>query len=254
MTEPLPTLEELNAYLDGQLTPERRQWIEASLHKYPDLALQLEQLRQQDRHLRLALQPLDHLPPNPQLDPRQIRHRQRQQQRHTLALCASLLLCFMLGNWSGWYTHKSVLLAGEQPMADAMEAFRLVALDTDGDIAGKQSGGLRQIDINQWFDQHFADAGYPPDLSQHGLTAQHLQLVPTADGPAALIVYRSREGQQLMYFVRPPGGLRRFLESGEREESGLLAHYWSDNHFNYALVCQSDFAQLPLVRKLPLSL
>lgn len=255
MSERRPTFEQLNAYLDGELTPEHQAYIDACMENDPALQEALAALSEQDRRLRVALNSVEHLPRNPRLDPAYLRRQLQQKKQRVLALCASFLLCFVVGAGGGWYTHKQLLMLQEPPMADAMETYRLVVLNGSEATGPKPLPALSQTDIDGWFNRHFSAVDAAPDWTRFGLRASHAQLVPTVDGPAALVVYQTSDGQEVMYFIRPPGrGLRKFLEDGEREEKGLLARYWSDQHFNYALVCQSDFSHRPLMQNLPLRL
>lgn len=252
MTEYFPSLQELNAYLDGELDDLQQQRVEDCLQQSAELSAQLDTLRAQDRALRLAMQPLAQLPPNPALSLGHIRRNQQQKRWQTLAMCAGFLLCFMVGGGSGWYGHQQHLLASEPPMADAMETYRLLVQGGMASPENSAAPALTQTDIDRWFSQNYSQVAVPPELARYGLSAQHVQLIPTVDGPAAFVVYRTEAGQKLMFFARPPGrGLRKFLTSGEREEQGVLARYWSDDQLNYALVCENDFSQLPLVRNLP---
>ena len=56
----------------------------------------------------------------------------------------------------------------------------------------------------------------------------------TAQGPAALIMYQDPRGTRVGWYIRPlsPGK----LPHGERQAEDVMTQYWSDDHYNYALV------------------
>ena len=90
--EGTPQEQDLHAYIDDQLDPARRQWVEAWLAAHPDDARRVEGWRQDAQQLRAAFagQARGALPE--QLDPARIRRQIQQRRRSRLATAAALLV------------------------------------------------------------------------------------------------------------------------------------------------------------------
>jgi hypothetical protein len=57
-----------------------------------------------------------------------------------------------------------------------------------------------------------------------------------------MVLYDDGSGHTVSFYVRPPGVARHLLPRGTREDSGLLADYWSQGGHNYAVVAMADEA------------
>ncbi len=69
----------------------------------------------------------------------------------------------------------------------------------------------------------------------------------TEQGPAAMILYQNPQMQAIVYYVRPQGDLR--LRNGSRTEGNLMAQYWRNGRYLYAVVSPTDNpAALPVQR------
>ena len=69
-------------------------------------------------------------------------------------------------------------------------------------------------------------------------------------GAAALVIYEDGQGRRLTFFIRPPGPRHEMLPQGQRTDGDLLARYWSQGGYNYALVSRSDDPQAQAVGQL----
>lgn len=232
-----PTREQLNAYLDGELAAAELQQVETYLQAHPDVAATLEAWRADGAALKEALETRA-LAPNPALTPQAVRGRHAARQRQRFGLAAGLTLALALGGAGGWGVRDSLYAAASPPMADAIEAYKLFAAAADAPPPS-------QTELADWFSRYFEGASPPPGLEAYGLQLVDARLMATQQGPAAMVLYRNRNRQTLLFFIRPPSPERRSLPSGQRREGELTARYWSDGRFNYALVSPSNAPLVP---------
>lgn len=164
-----------------------------------------------------------------------LRQRLRQRQQRRAGLAASLLLTLTLGGGMGWQASQWLSPAQGQPMDDAVQSWKLVngVAPVRYDINTTQASELAT-----WLRLRFNPGEFPPDLQPYGYQLQGGRLMATNQGPAALVVYQNTQGEKIMWYIRP-GEITR-LPRGERQDGTAKTRYWSDQHYNYALVSQGD--------------
>jgi anti-sigma factor RsiW len=241
-----PSERDLHAYVDHQLDEEDRRLVEAFLASNPQISAQVRAWQQDAQKLRAALSGALQQPANPDLDPAQIRRRLKRQSRRHLASAAVLLIAVSIGGVSGWQAREMTLLSAAQPMADAMQAYRLIAEQglMPADYKAGDTG-----DMQGWLDRYFTQANRLPDLSGAGFKPASGRLLSTEQGPAAMVVYEDRNGQKISFYVRPPGPKNFLLPRGSRSDGGLQAEYWSGGGYNYAMVSPSNTPAAQMLRQ-----
>lgn len=236
MTIP-PSEQDIHAYVDGRLEGVRRDAVERYLARHPERAIEVQAWQSDAQRLRAAFGGAQTLPDNPALHPAAIRRRQRQRRLQWRSLAAGALLCLGLGGLGGWHARDIRGQTAALPMADAIAAYRLVAMDgaMRPDLVPHRDGQMQA-----WLDTHFERATRLPDLSAAGFRITGGRLFATDQGPAAMVLYRDAGGHAISFYVRPPGPRNRLLPVGQRTEGGLLAQYWSGQGYNYAIVSPDD--------------
>jgi anti-sigma factor RsiW len=237
-----PNEHDLHAYVDHQLSENDRRALDTWLATHPEVAAQVQAWQQDAHALRAALGGALQQPANPQLDPALIRQRVRHNTRRHLATAALLLVAVSLGGWGGWQAREATQ-PPLQPMADAMQAFRLFAQDgiLPADYRAQDSGTMQA-----WLDRYFQQAQRLPDLSQSGFTPVSGRLLTTDQGAAAMVLYQDAQGRRISFYIRPPGPNNGFLPRGSRTADGLQAQYWSGGGYNYAVVSPAAHPVAPL--------
>ncbi len=237
-----PNEHDLHAYVDHQLSENDRRALDTWLATHPEVAAQVQAWQQDAHALRAALGGALQQPANPQLAPALIRQRVRHNTRRHLATAALLLVAVSLGGWGGWQAREATQ-PPLQPMADAMQAFRLFAQDgiLPADYRAQDSGTMQA-----WLDRYFQQAQRLPDLSQSGFTPVSGRLLTTDQGAAAMVLYQDAQGRRISFYIRPPGPDNGFLPRGSRTADGLQAQYWSGGGYNYAVVSPVDHPVAPL--------
>lgn len=241
-----PSEHDLHAYVDGRLDGERRDAVARYLARHPERAAEVQAWQRDAQRLRAAFGGTQVLPENGALQPAAIRARRRQRQVARLSFAAAAVLCLGLGGLGGWQVRGMRDDTAYKPMGDAIEAYRLVALDRSArpDVVPQHDGQMQA-----WLDAHFEHATRLPDLSGAGFHAVGGRLFATDQGPAAMVLYRDAAGHAISFYVRPPGPRKHLLPSGQRADGGLLAQYWSGQGYNYAMVSRDDGVDPQLVAK-----
>lgn len=232
-----PSERDLHAYVDHQLSDADRHQVDTYLASNANVAAQVRAWQQDAQQLRAALSGALQQPANPQLDPALIRQRLKRKSRRHLASAAVLLIAVSVGGLGGWHARQMTLVGPPLPMADAMQAYRLIAqqgilpadyqVSDDGDMQG-------------WLDRYFSQAHRLPNLAGAGYKPVSGRLLSTEQGPAAMVVYEDQGGHKVSFYVRPPGPKNFLLPRGSRSDGELQAEYWSDAGYNYAMVSPSD--------------
>lgn len=199
MTSPVGD-DDLMAWIDGRLSPERREAVEACLAVHPDVRARLIRQAEQAGALSAAFGPIAAEPIPAQMRVATIRERRRRPDWRP-AIAASLLLG--LGYGGGWVSARQFMppTAGIASLAqEATDNYRVFALDLPAPVASlpDDSAGLirsasvrlgRQVAI--------------PDLRLSGYRYAGGRLVATPHGPAALFLYDGAGSTSVALLTRP---------------------------------------------------
>lgn len=232
-----PSEHDIHAYVDGRLEGERREAVELYLARHPERAAKVQAWQRDAQRLRAALGGPQALPDNAALLPGAVRMKRQRRRIARLSLAAAAMLCLGVGGFGGWQMRGMRSDTAAAPMADAIEAYRLVALDHAArpDMVAQRPG-----DLQRWLDTRFEHAARLPDLTGAGFHPVVGRLFATDQGPAAMVLYRDTAGHTISFYVRPPGPRNHLLPDGQRVDGGLLAQYWSGEGYNYAMVSRDD--------------
>lgn len=228
-----PSEHDLHAYVDHALSESDRQHVERYLDANPEVAAKVHAWQRDAQNLRTALQQTLLQPDNPALAPAAIRQRQRRQATRHWATAAVLLIAVSMGGVGGWQARQMTQNPAILPMTDALAAHRMFAEQgfLPADYKVEQSS-----DMQAWMDRYFSHAERLPDLSRAGFKPVSCRLLTTDQGGAAMVLYENPQGQQISFYIRPPGPQNSLLPRGSRRDGDLQADYWSGPGYNYAMV------------------
>lgn len=236
MTMTPPSEHDIHAYVDGHLDEPRRSHVERYLARDAERAEEVQAWRQGAQQLRALL--AGDLAPVAAMDPVLVRQRVRERRVRRMAMAAGFVLCLGLGAIGGWAA-RGMGTGGMAPMADAMQAYRLLAVDHG---LGLDITTPNENDLRAWLSGRVGAGVRLPDLADAGFRPMGGRLFATDQGPAAMVLYDDGSGHTVSFYVRPPGAARHMLPRGEREDGGLLANYWSEGDHNFAVVALADAA------------
>lgn len=242
-----PDEADIHAYVDGRLDASGSARMKAWLERHPERAGEIRAWRRDAQQLRAECGDLPVSTRAPSLDPAVIRARRRQRQHARLAMAAALVVAVGVGGIGGWQAHDMSAPAASAPMADAMQAYRMYAMDRHArlDVVQHRAG-----DLQAWLDRHFRHAARLPNLSGSGFHPVGGRLVATDSGPAAMVLYENGRGNAISFYIRSPSARTGTLPRGQRREGQLAATYWSGHGYNYALVSRVDAAGMRAIQKL----
>ena len=241
MTLP-PDEHDLHAWMDGEADEATSAQVERYLSENPQAAAQVAGWREDMQQLRQAMnrQSMGFAMAQPHL----LRRRIYQQRRWKLASACMLVLALSVGSYTGWQMKETTLLQSHQPMEDAVQAYKLFDNDalTPMDVVAS-----KQPELARWLARYFINGNVPPNFEQYGFTFSGARLIATAQGPAALIIYQDPHGTRVGWYIRPLSPVK--LPHGQRQADEVMAQYWSDEHYNYAVVTPLNASRVNELRK-----
>ncbi len=198
---PIPE-EDLHAWIDGQLEPDRQPAVLHYLHEQPDVARRVAAWQDQREALRAAFAPVAAEPVPPRLGLERL-VRQRRGRGFPWRAAASVLLAFGLGGVGGWF-----LRGGRPPAAAAITLLAQQAVAnhvvyTADRRRPTELGAQQRDDLARWVSNRLNHQVAPPDLSADGYSYMGGRLAATQDGPAGLFMYDDPQGVRLTVFVLP---------------------------------------------------
>jgi anti-sigma factor RsiW len=231
--------DDIQAYIDDRLAPDRRRQVEDWLQQYPERRRNVEVDRRHRDTLRSTLLAGDE-PVPARLRVAEVRRQVRAARWHRGRAAVAAVVLVMAGTGVGWLGRGWLGLEAAD-MADAAAAYRVFTADAVQPVEMRASDRAR---LGQWLSGRVGRLLEIPDLSSLGLRFMGGRLLSTADGAAALLMYDNDRGVRLVFYVRPvsegrPSGLH------ERIEDGIAMRFWFDGRYGYAI---AGPAASPLLR------
>ena len=196
--------DDLQAWVDGRLTLERRGSVEAYLTANPDAAARLARYVVQDTSLLTALQPIFDEPVPARLRIDTLLARRRSRVMGHLARAAVILLVVGTSGAGGWAMHDWA--ASGTPLraatANAVAAYETFTTEALHPVEVRADGEGKLV---QWISARLERPITPPDLASLGWRLMGGRVLPTANAPAAQLMYDDDRGSRLTVYVQPMG-------------------------------------------------
>lgn len=230
MSTPLPPeIEDLHAYLDGELGPESRRRVETWLEGNPEG----QRLRDDYEAIRLALkQRYDPVLAEP--IPRRLQQRRRSP-RQTLMRLAAGLLFFALGLGIGLRLHGPELLPLAHTPSVVREAAMAYAVYTPEVRHPVEVPGDQESHLSSWLTKRLGAPVRPPRLDELGYRLVGGRLLASDEGAGALFMYENDQGQRVILYLcqNEQAGQRTAFRFAQQER--IAVFYWFEGAFSYAL-------------------
>ncbi|WP_166297972.1 anti-sigma factor family protein [Bradyrhizobium sp. 2S1] len=226
------TEDDLHAYVDRALEPEREAEVGAYLEKHPDVARRIEAYSGERNLLRSALLPIAEEPLPPQLNlARMIESRRRRPSSWRWAIAAMLMIS--IGGLGGWVIRGATLApaGGIAALAEeASDSYKVYASDRTRPVELRDSA-----ELVQWVSNRLRQPVKLPDLTKSGYRFMGGRVVPTAHGPAAMFMYDDDRGDRLVVLTRP---MTSDKNAAMAPHSGgdVAGLSWADDGTGYSLV------------------
>jgi anti-sigma factor RsiW len=254
MKEALPlTDDDLHAYADGQLSPERAAQVGDALEREPALAARLTDIRQQSAMLRAALDPwLDETLPRELVDaakpPRSWRARRARRAWPVSVLAAAASLFIGIG--LGWQLRNEMLEQAGTPVTFPRQAALTHALYAGDANRPVEIWANEEERMVRWLSKRLSFPLRAPNLNDAGFALVGGRLVAGNEKPGALFMYENADKQRISLFVRKDDERTRETAFRYAYEDGVGVFYWIDDACGYALSGKLERAQLLSIARL----
>jgi anti-sigma factor RsiW len=231
--------DDLHAYVDGQLPPERHAEIARQLQDQPEAAERVAAYAAHREALRAGFASIAAEPVPPRLDLQSLiakRLTERQTDRRTVwRAAAAVLLAFLLGGGGGWALHGRFGGAPNDLALLAREAIANHVVYTADRKRPTELGAEQRDDLARWVSNRLGRPVAPPDMSSAGFRYMGGRLAATPQGPAGQFMYQNAEGARLTVFVLPmrdaPDTPTRAVDVGATDGCA-----WIDKGVGYTVV------------------
>ncbi|MDP6708406.1 MAG: anti-sigma factor [Alphaproteobacteria bacterium] len=228
--------DDLQAYVDGALAPDRQREVEAHLADDPDAGERLAAYRDQIGLLHALYDPV--------LDervPARLRPARAGREGHWIGrgIAASLLL--LLGGVVGWWTRGVDHVTPPSPeQTFARQAVAAHAVFTPEVRHPVEVGAEAEEHLVTWLSKRLKAELRAPVLTASGFDLVGGRLLSERAGPAALFMYEDGTGRRLTLYVR-----RRVAPMDETafrymHEDDIGVFYWIDSQLSYAIAGQME--------------
>ncbi|MEP6839290.1 MAG: anti-sigma factor [Bradyrhizobium sp.] len=237
MTNRPITEDDLHAYVDRVLEPERQAEVATYLEGYPDVAKRVAGFADQRHLLREALAPIADEPLPPQLDlSRIIEGRQPRRLPLGWAVAAMLMLC--IGGLSGWVVRGSLQASPNGLVALAQEAAYSYSVYAPDRVRPVEMRATDSAQLVQWVSNRLHQPVKLPDLTASGYRLMGGRLVATSHGPAAMFMYDDARGERLVVLTRPMQS-DQSAPMAPHTGGDVAGFAWADGGMGYSLVGQA---------------
>src|SRR5947209_4073571 len=235
--------DDLNAFVDGRLSPERHAVISRFLGEDPPLGERVAADIAARNALRESLQFKAAEPIPARLRVANLAVERRAAPRHWLQVAAAILL-MVLGGLGGWFAHArfagALVAQRETPVAaEALSAHRVFTAET---VHPVEVAAAQEAHLVQWLSRRLNHPLKAPDLSAQGFRLMGGRLLPAGSGAAAQLMYQDDGGARLTLYLRADGEggtAFRFVQG-----QNASAFTWTEDGFGYAIAAQVDRTQL----------
>jgi anti-sigma factor RsiW len=234
-----PSADELNAYVDGALSPTEASRVEAYLATHAAEASRVDSYRRQDAKLRTVFDPLRSENPPPELaalsatlSKNLVRHRRIRDVARYAAVVALCVSAAAAGRWSADVVPGSDDSSVMAQSRIATDAYRLVTTHPDQKNALDETATPAQL--GDWLGDGDSKI-HIPRLQLLGYHQIGGQVLPTGAGPAVQLIYNDeKKGPFSLYVARAPDCVRgkpRYTRDGD-----LSLMSWCRNRAVFMLI------------------
>jgi anti-sigma factor RsiW len=223
--------DDLHAWVDDQLSPEQRQFVERWLERNPDEAARFVAYRAHRAQLREAFAPKLHEPVTVSLCPEillAVRRRAWQRRFRNVAACVALLLA---GGVGGWVVRGQVPTTQARLAADAVQAHLTFVTEVRHPV---EVPAGQEAHLVTWLSNRLGQPLRVPDLSGFGFHLVGGRLLPSEAVPAAQFMFEDDGGTRLTLYLRQEAGTDTGFELVLKD--GVAGFRWFERGFGYVVL------------------
>jgi anti-sigma factor RsiW len=221
---------ELHAYVDGELPPERVAEVEAYLASMPEVAQRIADYRRNDEALRARFDPVLGEPV-----PERLVQRRNHWARPVLRY-AAVVGWITLGGIAGWHLHGAT--GGEQSSEAPTWARRAAiahAVYSPEIRHPVEVGADQEAHLVTWLSKRLGTQLRIPQLNSLGYSLVGGRLLPGDHAPVAQFMYQDGRGQRLTLYVRTNREQSKETAFRFAQDGGVRVFYWIDRGLGLAL-------------------
>lgn len=229
------TEDDLHAYVDCVLEPERRAEVAAYLDGHPDVAERIAGYTNERDLMRAALAGIADEPLPARLNlARIIENRRRRSSPAWRAVAAILLIS--IGGLGGWGIRGAIQPSGGLAALaqEAAYSYSVYAPDRTRPVELKASDSAQLV---QWVSNRLHQPVKVPDLTDAGYRLMGGRLIATSNGPAAMFMYDDDRGSRLVVLTRPMQ-TEQSAPMAPHSGGGVSGFAWADGGMGYSMVGQ----------------
>ncbi len=225
-----PELNDLHAYVDGQLAQGDRDWVEGHLAQDEESRERVRDYQALREGLRALYNPvLDEPVPAHMFRPR------RKRWFRPMAAVAAGFVLMITGSWIGWSLKDngiSLDSAAAHIVQEAASAYEVFAPEITHPV---EVFADRAEHLVAWLSKRLGAAVIAPTLNSFGYDLLGGRLLSTEDGPGALFLYEDPSGQRIAFYMceNETDGSSSAFRFGRQGD--IAVFYWFDGPFSYAL-------------------
>lgn len=232
-----PELEDLHAYVDGQLTPQARRRVTARLAADSQAQRQVDDYTALRDGLRALYGPVAQEP----VPPRLLRKpRWRQWQRPLAAMAASLML-LVAGGLLGVQLERGHLtvspIGTPSIVREAAMAYTVYTPEVRHPV---EVPGDQAQHLVTWLSKRMGVPVQAPQLDTLGFGLVGGRLLASDDGPGALLMYENAQGQRVVLYACLNEDHERDSAFRFGQEDGVSVFHWLEGPLSYAVAGELD--------------
>lgn len=233
------TDDELHAYVDGELKPDRRKVVEAWLGAHPADAARVAAWRAHAELIRVRYGGIARGAVPPTLD---LERLARAERKWTWLAAAAVVSAFFIGGASGWFG-RGVLVPPPSTTptvsAEALDAHKLYVAEVRHPIEVPAEASH----LIPWLSRRVGSTLRAPDLAPFGLKLMGGRLLPSQSGrPAAMLMYESASGERYTLYCARSSGPETALHYNVAGQ--IAAVYWVDGDLGFVVSGPADRERL----------
>jgi anti-sigma factor RsiW len=234
--------DDLHAYVDGVLDPERRAAVEHHLADNPQTAVRIAGWQRADDALRRAVGWKADEPVPTELNVARVAAARMNRQWTPWRVAASILVALVVGAGSGWMAHTPGAENGVASVAmEAATAQRVFAQDPMHPV---EFSANEQDKLVQWVSLRLGRPVVPPDLSKSGYQLLGGRIIATEHGAGSMFLYEGPDGARVTLFVRPMGQIDQNARMQPVEMQHTSGFAWAKNGLGFSLVASNPIEGL----------
>jgi anti-sigma factor RsiW len=234
--------DDLHAYVDGVLEPDRRAAVERHLADNAQTAVRIAGWQQADEALRQAVGWKADEPVPTELNVARITASRMNRQWTPWRMAASILVTLLVGAGSGWMAHTPSAESGVESVAmEAATAQRVFAQDPMHPV---EFSANERDKLVQWVSLRLGRPVVPPDLSKSGYRLLGGRIIATEHGAGSMFLYEGPDGARVTLFARPMGQIDQNATMQPVEMQHTSGFAWAKNGLGFSLVASNPIEGL----------